>query len=103
KGAGRTPNGFWTNLSIFLLVLLAWFIYTVGIGSVFDLLSINGRIIESGWFGSYQDLVLGAVNMMPQFLATWLLMPVAAAAYTGHYFDRRVRLEAYDVKVLTED
>lgn len=103
RPAGRQPGGFGTNFGLAVMLLLAWLFYAMGLGMIIGMFDIPGMLRASGIAGIYQDLVIGAVEMLPSFLGLWLVLPVAAGAWTAHYFDRRVRLEAYDVTVLTED
>lgn len=44
-----------------------------------------------------------AVESLPSFAMIWLLAPVWTTAMTVLYYDRIVRLEAYDVKVMIDD
>ncbi len=43
------------------------------------------------------------IEMLPTFLTAWLLVPLYATTTTVLYFDRRVRIEAFDIRTLTED
>lgn len=103
RPVGRQPGGFGTNFALAIMIGLAWLFYTLGLSTILGIFDLQGMVRTSSVVGIYQDLVIGALDMLPSFLALWLVLPVAAGAWTAHYFDRRVRLEAYDVTVLTED
>lgn len=45
----------------------------------------------------------GAVQALPAYLALLFVLPLMATCVTVLYFERRVRLEAYDIDVMTAD
>lgn len=92
-----------------MLILNAMILAIVGSGlwsSLDFILEKSGlALIVSQWNvlpGSGQILQL-ALNSLPMFLTLWLLAPIWTTAATVLYYDRIVRLEAYDVKVMVDD
>lgn len=53
--------------------------------------------------GTGGQLVKTMIEMVPAFLTCWLLVPLYATTTAVLYFDRRVRIEAFDIRTLTED
>ncbi|MCW5935878.1 MAG: hypothetical protein KIT11_01040 [Fimbriimonadaceae bacterium] len=49
------------------------------------------------------ELLSGVVQALPTYVTLWFLTPIWTSVVTLLYFDRRVRLEAYDIRLLTED
>ena len=45
----------------------------------------------------------GMVFGVPTFVSLWLLLPLWSTAMTVLYYDRIVRIEAYDVSLILED
>lgn len=56
---------------------------------------LNGAI-----FGS---LIRSAIWMAPGYILLWLLTPFWAALSTTLYYDRRVRVEGFDIRMLAKD
>lgn len=50
-----------------------------------------------------RPLLLQAIELLPTFLTIWIVLPVWATIVTVIYFDRRVRLEGFDVDVLARN
>jgi hypothetical protein len=51
----------------------------------------------------FQPLLLGAFDLLPAFLTIWTVIPVWATTVTMLYFDRRIRLEGFDIEILGRD
>jgi hypothetical protein len=85
-----------------LLLLLFLFVY----GGITGCLSIAGypeniRGLIGGW--PFSPVLVEALGVLPYFLVIWTLMPLWAIATTIIYYDRRIRLEGYDIEALAED
>lgn len=57
------------------------------------------------WLSSsvFGELIRSAVWMAPGYLLLWLLTPFWAALSTTLYYDRRIRVEGYDIRMLAKD
>lgn len=79
------------------LVLLAGMELAVGL--------LDGRAHIEGFLAGIplQGVVLTAFDLLPAFLVTWTIIPIWAATITIIYYDRRIRLEGYDIEALAED
>lgn len=53
--------------------------------------------------GTGGQLLKTMIEMLPAFFTCWLVVPLYATTTSVLYFDRRVRIEAFDIRTLTED
>jgi hypothetical protein len=95
------PLGF----SIILTFMMLFIGSSVFFGSMIavealSLTTVLGNLVGVGW---KRELVEGIVSFIPLFLTVWLLTPLWATASTLHYFDRLVRVEAYDIHLLANE
>jgi hypothetical protein len=103
RGVGHQPSGYgalWlAGLLVFLLVLMIWggFMLVLGMLGVFEVLASITTAIPFG------GVVQVAIDLLPWFLTLLLVVPVWATITTLLYYERRVRLEAYDVEALAQD
>jgi hypothetical protein len=51
----------------------------------------------------YGGLVAKAVGLVPLFLWVWTLVPIWATTIAIIYYERRIRLEGYDIEALAAD
>lgn len=86
-------------IAIAFLALVVW----GGFSLVFSFFNVSAFITELGMLGVWRSLVLSLVDAFPLFLAVWLISPLWGTTATVLYFDRRVRLEAYDIETLAGD
>jgi hypothetical protein len=85
------------------LLLILWLLVGLGISVSFEFIGFpeNARGLISGL--PFSGLILEALRLIPTFLVIWTLTPVWAATTTIIYYDRRIRLEGYDIEALAED
>ncbi len=59
----------------------------------------------SNWLGSiiFGDLIKSAIQMLPLYVLFWCLTPFWAALCTVNYYDRRIKLEGFDIRILARD
>ena len=82
----------------FLFLLLGW-----------GLSALNSELGIGVFFGSiaqgtvFQDVIATATAYLPWFLVIWLTIPIWSTTTTILYYERRVRLEGYDIEVLAQD
>lgn len=53
--------------------------------------------------GPARSALIAVLGQVPAFVTLWVLLPFWGAGTTALYFDRRVRLEGYDIEVLAQD
>lgn len=100
RGHGGGGN---TITSLYLLI--AMIVVIVG-GGIELCLGIAGadayvRGVTSGV--PLQPLILRAYELAPTFLIIWTIIPIWATAVTICYYDRRIRLEGFDIEILARD
>jgi hypothetical protein len=103
KSYGFHGSGGQTVWMLYSLLVLLWLLVGVGIGQSLELVGFpdNMRGLISGL--PFSPLILEALRLVPTFLVIWTLTPVWAATTTIIYYDRRIRLEGYDIEALAED
>ncbi|HZH97553.1 MAG TPA: hypothetical protein VEX38_01165 [Fimbriimonadaceae bacterium] len=86
-------------LVIFFLVLFIWIggSQTLGMFGAREWL----EALLSGW--SLRDAVLLAFDVLPFFIALWFVTPVWGTAVTIIYYERRTRIEGYDIEILAQE
>ena len=95
-GTGSASN------ALGVVILLIFFI-GLGCLGLFDLFGLP-NMIDSGLAGSpFHDLVLYAISALPWFLTMWSIVPVWCVSATVLYYERRTRLEGYDIQALARD
>ncbi len=103
KSSFRQPGGFGyvinalATLFFLLLFLGAGFFATIGLLSSFEAGSAALEPLQRN------PLYSAVFAIVPTFLTIWLLVPVWATMTTILYFERRVRLEGYDIETLGRD
>ncbi|MBX3112914.1 MAG: hypothetical protein KF857_13020 [Fimbriimonadaceae bacterium] len=91
-------------------LLIVWLIiFLVGV-SLFAGFSILVSLVAATPFyqglsfsGTGGQLMKTMIEMLPAFFTCWLAVPLYATTTTVLYFDRRVRIEAFDIRTLAED
>lgn len=62
------------------------------------------NLIRSGLGATFAaDVAVAALEMLPVYLSLWVLIPLWSSATTILYYDRRIRLEGYDIELLSLD
>ncbi len=103
KSRGMVPSGYDALRSAEGLMLFIGLLLLVGLGTMIGILSLNEVLPAAGEHLGIRDVVETALSLLPSFLVLWLLQPIWTTATTLIYFDRRFRLEAYDVELLAQD
>jgi hypothetical protein len=100
KKSGSQSAGYGSVYSVYFLLALAGLIFIGSVEFALSLLSIPER--ASAWLaGSWlQPLVTQALDLAPLYLVLWALVPAWATALTVIYYERRVRIEGYDIEAL---
>jgi len=97
------PSGYsHATTIVFLVVFLVLFIW-LGVASVFAI--VDPEQILGAWLKGNvaHDLVIAAVRYVPLYVTLWTVIPVWCAAAALLYYERRTRLEGYDIEALAED
>jgi hypothetical protein len=98
QGAGQGTIMSLSMVCGFVVLMLAGGLYlfagTLGLREQLQQVALNFPV---------PGLVLQAYDMLPLFLSLWVVLPLWAATTTILYYDRRIRLEGYDIEALAGD
>lgn len=103
KGMGPIVSGYGNVWSLYAVLFFVSLITYVGLGQVLGQLGYPDR------FASYLDnlpfsgVLIEALRLIPTFLWVWSIVPVWSATITIIYYERRIRLEGYDIEALAAD
>ncbi len=103
KTLGFHPSGGGTVIGLMFLSSFVFLLVVGGIGSTLELAGVShflNAFFSNIPFGSF---LLEALRLLPTFLAIWTIVPFWAATLTILYYERRVRLEGYDIEALAAD
>ena len=96
---GSGYEAIWT---LYILIIAIGVITGAGTASVI------GTLDFVNWAGAlnlreFRPIIEGAADLLPYFLTLWVVIPVWSVTTTIIYFERRVRLEGYDIEALAAD
>lgn len=96
---GSGYEAIWT---LYMLMFVLALILGVGTGFAASAIAVGN------WAGTLdlraaRPIIEGAADLLPYFLSLWVIIPVWAVTTTIIYFERRVRLEGYDIEALASD
>ncbi len=86
--------------STYFLLFFIGISFLIAVEFAFMVLSVPERL--GNWLaGSWlKPVVIQIVELAPLYLVVWALVPAWAATLTVIYYERRVRLEGYDIEAL---
>lgn len=96
QGSGAGPI-----LSVYTLLGFVAFVMVGGMSLIQELLPFNGDDFLGGL--PLGPLWTEAYTLLPVFLTMWTLIPVWASVVTISYYDRRIRLEGFDIEMLAKE
>jgi hypothetical protein len=70
-----------------------------GVAFIFDLPTHLSNALPAGWV---KTLVMSAAGLLPIYFTIWVLIPVWATALTVIYYERRIRLEGFDIECIAQ-
>lgn len=101
--AGFDAGGTSALTNTYALIFVVWLVLAAGVGSFIGVLEAADLLrFLSGptWF---QGLLLAALQLLPWYLLLWVTVPIWSTTAAIVYFERRVRLEGYDIEALAKD
>lgn len=97
------PSGYNTAFGmVVLVVLLTAFIYG-GIEATLGIFNVDVMLRTALSGSALHDIVIQAVHTLPWFLTLWTVVPVWCTNATILYYERRTRIEGYDIEALAQD
>lgn len=103
KGTPWTPSGFGTVVLLFFVELLLLFLIWLGASTSLGLFEVFDQARGLADWPVVGALVLKALELFPHFLAVWIIIPVWCTTTTLLYYERRIRLEGYDILALAQE
>jgi hypothetical protein len=97
------PDGAGTIWLLYFVNFITGSAVAAGVAAGMEIAGV--RSFVQGWtqgLGS-QPLFLAAENLLPFFFTTWLLLPFWGVVVTVMYYERRVRVEGFDIEQLNEE
>jgi hypothetical protein len=89
--------------NVFLFMLVAGAIEWVGFAGLFEILDIPGHLKGLLVTIPFEGIWTQAIDLVPPFLVVWTLMPIWASCVTIVYYERRIRLEGFDIEALANE
>lgn len=103
RSFGAIPGGYGNVWSLYVVLFLLSILVSGGLNGMLALIGFPNRF--ETYFDNipYGGLFIEALRLVPLFLWVWTIIPVWATTITLIYFDRRIRLEGYDIEALAAD
>ncbi|MFQ3586220.1 MAG: hypothetical protein SNJ74_00015 [Fimbriimonadaceae bacterium] len=103
RGDAVHPSGYGAIGQLFLVVgFVALALWLSGVTAM-SLLQIDRVTAALGQIGPWGALVERAVSLLPWYIGVWLTVPIWCTTITILYYERRIRLEGYDIEALARD
>lgn len=103
KGSGQITSGYGHVWTLYVVLFFVSLFLGLGLGGFLGVFGFENRL--SSFFENlpYSGLLTKAGGLVPLFLWVWTLVPIWAATIAIIYYDRRIRLEGYDIEALAAD
>lgn len=98
QGSGQS-----TIVSLFFLCGFITVVLWVGLSITASMFDLGNQVEVFASNFPLPGLLTKAFELIPAFLSLWIVMPLWAATTTVLYYDRRIRLEGYDIEALAGD
>lgn len=103
KPINNQPNGTGVIGAMYAISLLVYVVISVGLGSVLMFFNVEGLVRTWANHSMGEPLLTTAVDLIPDFCALWALLPFWAIVMTVLYYERRIRVEGFDIEQLAEE
>lgn len=103
KRAGYHPAGTGTIWSLYFLLAFISMVLSAGIYAFSEFLNLPQRLAGILSFIPGEQLFQRAFDLIPSFIVIWTLAPVWATVITIIYYERKIRLEGFDIDVLAAE
>lgn len=92
-----------TVLGLCFLVFLLWLLMWGGLSGIFSMLDVSAWLRNATTGTAWYDLARMAMDVLPWFMSMWIVIPIWCTTCTILYYERRTRLEGYDIEALAQD
>ena len=103
KRVGYHPSGTGTVWSAFFLIAFIALVLEVGLLFFSEILNLPDRLASLLSSVPGEPLFLRAFDLVPSYLVLWTLTPVWATVITIVYYERKIRLEGFDIDALAAE
>lgn len=100
---GLHPSGSNAVWNLYALMFFLVLVIGVGLGSVIGQTGVLDFLTTEFANVPFAGILIKAIGMIPDFLMLWIVIPVWATTITIIYYERRIRLEGYDIEALAGD
>jgi hypothetical protein len=97
------PTGVGVIGSMYGVTLIGFAVIYFGVFTVLSFFNVESMV--RGWanHSMFEPLLGTAVQLVPVFCAIWALLPFWAVVLTVLYYERRIRVEGFDIEQLSEE
>lgn len=103
KGGKGTESGYNALISMGMILFFLFLFLTMGFYSALGIISADDGIQRALQGTILATIIVPVLQLLPWFLATWVLVPVWSTITTILYYERRVRYEGFDIEALAQD
>jgi len=103
KKHGYHPSGTGTIWSLYGLLLFIAAVLSSGIYVFAGIFNLEERLGGLLSFVPAEQLFLKAFGLLPSFIVIWTLIPIWATVITIVYYERKIRLEGFDIDILATE
>lgn len=100
---GYQPSGTGTIWLLFLVMFFIWLLVGGGLSSILGMLNQESFLRNLVGTGTTGNLIVLSISLFPSFLAIWTILPLWSAGTTIAYYERRVRIEGFDIDNLATE
>jgi hypothetical protein len=97
------PSGYDTLFHLWIVTLFVAFILWLGFYAAFEMSGLSAYLQDWAGHSILMAFLAETLLTLPSFAAVWILVPFMTCSVTVLYFDRRVRLEAFDIETMAHD
>jgi hypothetical protein len=103
KGAPYIMSGYGAIVTVYIVLAFVSAAMVAGLYGSLSVINYEGQAQAFASGLPFGPLLLNAVELLPLYLFVWTMIPAWAVIVTVIYFERRVRVEGYDIEALAGD
>ncbi len=103
KRVGFHSDGGGTATAIYVLMAIVSVVVGLGLTIVIGIVGLSDLIKQLSDSTAIQTLLSTFCDLVPVFFVLWLLIPFWATTVVVLYYERRVRIEGFDIEQLAEE
>lgn len=97
------PDGYQALFLTWFICLITWGVLNTGIKTVLSMSGVSEWAESIGGRSIAMAVLVEGLSALPLFLALWLLVPFLSCSLVTIYFDRRIRVEGFDIETMARD